>query len=128
MPLKTALSRTCDSPTKARLPAKSTPRVKPGTSAIGSYLRVFGSMNPNVPAPDSQTQSRPAYHRGEWGIDSPRVITSPEATSIRMPPLALFARQPTGSSVSPKRRDVARAAVLHPQAVQVAAVGGLQRR
>jgi hypothetical protein len=38
MPLKTALSRTCDSPTKARLPAKSTPRVKPGTSAMGSYL------------------------------------------------------------------------------------------
>ena len=101
MPLKTALSRTCDRPTKARLPAKSSPRVKPGTSAIGSYLPVFGSMNPNVPAPDSQTQSRPAYQRGEWGIDSPRVITSPEATSIRMPPLALFARQPAGASVSP---------------------------
>ena len=43
MPLKTALSRTCDSPTKARLPAKSSPRVKPGTSAIGSYLPVFRS-------------------------------------------------------------------------------------
>jgi hypothetical protein len=75
--------------------------VKPGTSAIGTYLRLFGSMNPNVPAPDSQTQSRPPYHRGEWGIDSPWVITSPEATSITMPPFALFARQPAGSSVSP---------------------------
>jgi hypothetical protein len=101
MPLKTALSRTCDSPTNARLPAKSSPRVKPGTSAIGSYLPVFRSMEPRVPAPDSQTQSRPAYHRGEWGIDNPRVITSPVSTSIRMPPLALLSRQPIGSSVSP---------------------------
>ena len=51
MPLKTALLRTCDSPTKARFPAKSSPRVKPGTSAIGTYLRVCGSMNPSVPRP-----------------------------------------------------------------------------
>ncbi len=101
MPLNTALSRTCESPTKARPPAKSSPRVNPGTSAIGWYRPVFGSMNPSVPAPDSQTQSRPPYHRGEWGIDSPRVITSPLATSIKMPPLALFARQPAGSSVAP---------------------------
>ena len=113
MPLKTALSRTCDSPTKARLPAKSSPRVKPGTSAIGSYLPVFGSTKPSVPAPDSQTQSRPPYQRGEWGIDSPRVITSPEATSIRMPPLALFARQPAGVVGLAQRRDVPRAAVDH---------------
>ena len=68
---------------------------------MGTYLRVCGSMNPSVPEPDSQTQSRPAYQRGEWGIDSPRVITWPEATSIRMPPLALSARQPAGESVSP---------------------------
>ena len=101
MPLNTALSRTCDSPTKARLPAKSSPRVKPGTAAIGSYLPEFRSTNPSVPAPDSQTQSRPAYQRGECGIDSPRVITSPESTSIRTPPLALLARQPAGSSVAP---------------------------
>jgi hypothetical protein len=65
MPLKTALSRTCDRPTNARFPAKSSPRVKPGTSAIGWYWKVFGSMNPNDPAPDSQTHSRPAYQRGE---------------------------------------------------------------
>ena len=65
MPLKTALSRTCERPTKAKLPAKSSPRVKPGMAAIGSYLPVFGSTNPSVPAPDSQTQSRPAYQRGE---------------------------------------------------------------
>ena len=48
-------------------------------------------MNPNVPVPDSQTQCRPAYHRGEWGIDNPRVITSPETTSITMPPVVSFA-------------------------------------
>ena len=101
MPLKTALSRTCDNPTNARLPANSSPRVNPGISAIGTYLRVFGSMNPIVPAPDSQTQSRPTYHRGEWGIDNPRVITAPEATSIMMPPRALSARQPAASSVAP---------------------------
>src|SRR5262249_34000336 len=88
-------------PTKAIFPAKSRPRVKPGAGAIGTYLEVFGSMNPSVPAPDSQTQIRPAYQRGEWGIDKPRVITSPESTSIRTPPRALFGRQPSGSSVSP---------------------------
>src|SRR5262245_43787205 len=58
-------------------------------------------MKPNVPAPDSQIQSRPAYQRGEWGIDSPRASTSPESTSITTPPLALFARQPPMVSVSP---------------------------
>ena len=76
--------------------------MNPGTAAIGSYRPVPGSMNPSVPVPDSQSQSRPAYQRGEWGIDSPRVITSPEATSMTMPSLALFARQPAGSSVSPR--------------------------
>ena len=45
-------------------------------------------------------------------MDNPRVITSPEATSITMPPVALFVRQPTGSSVSPSAVDVARAAAL----------------
>ena len=77
-------------------------------------------MNPSVHAPDSQTQSRPAYHRGEWGIDSPSVITSPVATSIRMPPLALFALQPAGSSnayfcpydANPSQRD---GNVAHPE-------------
>src|SRR5262249_23276649 len=73
---------------------KSRPRVKPGVAATGSYLPVFRSMKPNVPAPDSQTQSRPACQRGECGIDSPRAMTSPEPTSITTPPLALFARQP----------------------------------
>ena len=75
--------------------------MNPGTAATASYRPVVRSMYPIVPAPDSQTHSLPPYHRGEWGIDSPRVITSPLATSIRMPPRALFARQPAGSSVSP---------------------------
>src|SRR3712207_7238406 len=68
---------------------------RPPRSTLFPYTTLFRS--PSVPAPDSQTQSRPAYHRGEWGIDSPRVITSPEARSIRMPPRALSARQPARS-------------------------------
>src|SRR5262249_33562027 len=62
---------------------------------------VRSSTNPMVPAPDSQTQRRPAYQRGEWGIERPRVITSPLSTSIKIPPRALFARQPAGSSFAP---------------------------
>src|SRR5215472_7550334 len=56
---------------------------------------------PSVPEPDSQTHSRPPYQRGEWGIDRPRQRTAPESTSIRMPPLTLFGRQPAISFVSP---------------------------
>src|SRR5262249_17298696 len=99
---KTALSRTCDSPTKARSPTKSSPRVNPGVAATASYLPVFRSTTPSVPEPDSQTHSRPPYQRGEWGIDRPRVMTSPESTSIRTPPLALFGRQPPIAFASPR--------------------------
>src|SRR5262249_59515725 len=101
MPLKTADSRTCDSPTKARSPTKSSLRVKPGTAATASYRPVFRSTVPSVPEPDSQTHSRPPCQRGEWGIDRPRHRISPESTSIRMPPLALFGLQPAISFVSP---------------------------
>ena len=70
-------------------------------------------MYPNVPAPDSQTQSRPAYHRGEWGIDSPRVITSPRGHVHQDAALGLV-RPPAGRLVGlAQRRDVARAAVDH---------------
>src|SRR3954453_12282461 len=102
MPLKTADSRTCDSPTKARSPTKSSPRVNPGTAATTSYLPVLRSTVPSVPEPDSHTHSRPPYQRGECGIDRPRHRISPESTSIRTPPLALFARQPAGVFVSPR--------------------------
>src|SRR5262245_57474662 len=57
---------------------------------------------PSVPEPDSQTQSRPPYQRGECGIDRPRQRTSPVSTSIRRPPVALVERQPALSSVSPR--------------------------
>ena len=43
MPLKTADSRTCDRPTKARSPTKSSPRVNPGTAATASYRPIFTS-------------------------------------------------------------------------------------
>ncbi len=43
MPLKTADSRTCDRPMKARCPTNSSPRVKPGSSTIDSYLPVCKS-------------------------------------------------------------------------------------
>ena len=46
MPLKMALSRTCDKPTKASGPAKSSPRVKPGSVATSSYRPVAGSIVP----------------------------------------------------------------------------------
>src|SRR5262249_26076728 len=57
---------------------------------------------PSVPEPDSQTHSRPPCQRGEWGIDRPRHRTSPESTSIRTPPRALFGRQPAIVFVSPR--------------------------
>src|SRR5262245_9534216 len=94
MPLKTALSRTCDSPTNDRSPTISSPRVKPGTATTGSYLPLLGFTTPSVPEPDSHTHSRPPCQRGECGIDRPQHTTSPVSTSIRMPPRALFARQP----------------------------------
>src|SRR6516164_11810815 len=101
MPLKTADSRTCDSPTKARSPTKSSPRVNPGTAATASYRPVFRSTNPSVPEPDSQSHNRPPYQRGEWGIDRPRQRMASESTSISSPPRALFGRQPAISFVSP---------------------------
>ena len=51
--------------------------------------------------PDSQTHSRPAYHRGECGIDSPWASTTPLATSITIPPRAFSGRQPAGALVWP---------------------------
>ena len=48
----------------------------------------------------------------------------PLGTSIRQPPVALTARQPSGESVSAKRGDVTRLAVHHGQAVQMATVLG----
>src|SRR5262249_32127544 len=73
----------------------------PGTAATASYRPVLRSTMPSVPEPDSQTHNRPPYQRGEWGIDRPRQRMAPVSTSIRMPPLALFGRQPAGSFVSP---------------------------
>src|SRR5262249_11360676 len=52
--------------------------------------------------PDSQTHNRPPCQRGEWGIDRPWQRIAPESTSTRMPPLALFGRQPASSFVSPR--------------------------
>ena len=60
----------------ARSSSGRTARGRSSISAIGLYLHVFAAISPSVPAPRLQTQSRPAYHRGEWGIDNPRVITS----------------------------------------------------
>ena len=102
MPLKTAVSLTCDSPMKARGPKKSKPRVKPGTVAIASCLPVFGSTIERVPLPDSSTQSCPLCQRGEWGMERLRVMISLLGTSIKMPPSFLLARQPVGVFVSPR--------------------------
>src|SRR4051794_13895554 len=102
MPLKMALSRTCERPTKASPPAKSSPRVNPGVEATASYLPVAGSTTPSVPAPDSHTHSFPPCSRGECGIDRPEATTSPLGTSSSTPPLALFARQPAAPSVPPR--------------------------
>ena len=82
---------------------------------------------PRLPSPLSRSQSWLRYQRGEWGIDSPRAIVSFESTSIRTPPLRLFARQPPGSFGFAQGGDVADAAVAHGQAVEVAAVAGEQR-
>jgi CheY-like chemotaxis protein len=78
--------------------------VKPGTSAIGKYLPVLGSIAPNVPVPDSQTQIRPAgvpawrvghgqpagehlarchvHHDAAAGLIAPLCITHSRATSF----------------------------------------------
>src|SRR5262245_6160795 len=102
MPLNRALSRTCDRPTNANGPKKSSPRVKPGKSATGSNRPLAGSTTARLPAPDSSTQRRPSYHRGECGMLSPRAMISPDGTSIRIPPRALLARHPAESSVAPR--------------------------
>src|SRR5262249_49431554 len=46
MPLKTALSRTCDRPMKASGPQKSRPRVKPGSTVSASYFPVAAQAGP----------------------------------------------------------------------------------
>ncbi len=101
MPLKTALSRTCERPIKASGPIKSMPRVKPGTSATVRHVRASRSTSASVPSPDSSTQSLPRCQRGECGIERPRSKISLVSMSIRMPPWALLARQPPALSVSP---------------------------
>ena len=124
-PLKMAVSRTCDRPTKARLPTKSRPRVKPGISATVSSLPVSRSTTAELPLPDSSTQSRSAYQRGECGIDRPVSTVSPLVDvdqRCRRWPCSRASRP--GSSVSPERGDVAGPVVDHAQAVQMAAVVG----
>ena len=69
-----------------------------GNRLVAAGIRVDVAQRSRA---DSQTQSRSPCHRGEWGMESPRVITSPVVTSIRMPPLALFARHAPIWSVSP---------------------------
>src|SRR5262249_58960924 len=76
--------------------------VKPGGTVSASYFPVAGSTQPMPPLPDSRIHKRPSYQRGECGIDRPRVMTSPEATSRRTPPLFLLSRQPPGASVAPR--------------------------
>ncbi len=49
MPLKVALSRTCDRPMKANGPKKSSPRVKPGNSATVLTLPVSRSTQARLP-------------------------------------------------------------------------------
>ena len=127
MPLKTAVSRTWDKPDKGEIAGEvDAPRE---SGHLGDrHILSAGHVDVSERAsPDSQTQSRPAYQRGECGIDSPRVITSPESTSITMPPWPCS--PPAGRLVGlAQRRHVPRAAIDHAQAVQVAAVRRLQRR
>ena len=85
---------------------------------------VSGSMKPRLPVPDSQTQSRPACQRGEWGIDRPRTSDLAAGHVDQNAAAALLARQPASGVGVPERRDVARPAVDHRQAVQMAAVLG----
>jgi hypothetical protein len=57
MPLKTALSRTCERPMKANGPTKSIPRVKPGTCATVRHERRWRSISVKLPSPDSSTHN-----------------------------------------------------------------------
>src|ERR1700736_4664246 len=45
---------------------------------------------------------RPAYTRGECGIDRPLATTAPLGTSMRMPPPPFSPRQPLDVFVSPR--------------------------
>src|SRR5678816_1524784 len=101
MPLDKALSLTCDRPTNAYGPKKSNPRVNPGTVASVSILLLAKSSTPIDPFPDSRIHSLPSCHRGECGMLNPRQMISPDSTSIKIPPLALFFLHPAGESVSP---------------------------
>ena len=55
-----------------------------------SHRPVAGSTTTSRPAPESSTQSRPPWTRGECGMAKPRATVSPLGTSIRQPPVALF--------------------------------------
>src|SRR5262245_49116811 len=66
------LLRSFERPTKAKEPANASPLVKPGICATVVRLPLGGSTVCNWPVPDSRTQSRPSYKRGECGIDNPR--------------------------------------------------------
>ena len=128
MPLKTALSRTCDRPMKASGPQKSRPRVKPGSTASASYFPVAGSTQPKPPLPDSSTHSRPSYQRGECGIDRPRGDDF-SRSHVQEDAAALLVGPPAAGRVGRAQGgDEGRAAVRQAQAVEVAAVLRGQRR
>ena len=92
----------------------------------------FGIDQPRLPLPDSKTQSRPSYQRGECGIDSPRSTICVAVDVHQETAAPLLARQPPARVGLAQGRDVPRAAVDHRQAVQMAAVfrgqGGDKRR
>ena len=127
MPLKTAVSRTCESPTKANRPWKSSPRVNPGISATPSCRPDPGPRRRTCPCPIpaakafrrtsaenvASTVRARSFHR------SGRRSTRPRAP-------CLPATRPEYRS--PQRRRIARPALDHRYSVQVAAILGRERR
>mmetsp|Transcript_6465 Transcript_6465/g.24029 ORF Transcript_6465/g.24029 Transcript_6465/m.24029 type:complete len:273 (+) Transcript_6465:1421-2239(+) len=99
-----------ESPIKAYLPWKRSPRRKPGHQQTLRNVPVFWSMKPNHPLPPSSTYKVFWCHRGECGIDKPLQMTLFCGMLITTPPSSLSFLHPSTSSDVPT--DVANASLL----------------
>ena len=107
-PPKVAVSRTCESPTKASAAREHQPAGEP--RQLGDRLDACRCRGRRPRACPCRTRAATAARRASAASGAstgPPQHGLPESTSIRTPPLALFSRQPPGVVGLAQRGDVA---------------------
>ncbi len=79
---------------------RQTTRVSRNCFDLMVFVQSSRRPNPTCHTPSSAPTTFRRKDVGEWGIESPRQMTSPDGTSMMTPLVALFGRHPAAVSVS----------------------------